>query len=221
MKPPRIAVDCNPPAASAINCNSIPPLVHLLPSEVAYFVENSLAANTKRAYLSDLEHFLAWGGLIPSTDQTVALYLAEHVGQHAVATLARRLVGISRAHSARGMPDPVKSELVRATMRGIRRRQGSHQRQAKPLLLAELVQLASCLGDSAKDVRDRALLLLGFAGAFRRSELVGLDVEDLTFVSQGVLISLRRSKSDQLGKGRTIAVPAGKAATCPVDAVKR
>jgi integrase len=188
---------------------------------VRRLVENSLSDNTKRAYLSDLAHFSQWGGAIPSSDRVVALYLAAHAEGLSIATLARRLVSIAKAHHAKGLLSPVASELVRATLKGIRREHGSLQTRAKPLLLEELIEVTSSLGDGLKDVRDRALLLLGFAGAFRRSELVGVDVEHLTRVRQGLLITLHRSKTDQFGASRTIAIPFGRNIACPVCAIER
>jgi hypothetical protein len=102
------------------------------------YVQAGIAPATRRAYRADLDHFAAWGGVIPSTDAQLAGYLAAHGDTLAVATLVRRLAAISVAHEAHGSPNPVRSPLVRATMRGIRRGRGSAQRQAKPLLRDDL-----------------------------------------------------------------------------------
>jgi hypothetical protein len=141
---------------SAINCN--------LPAPVAAFVRDSLAENSRKAYLSDLAEFERWGGTIPATDDTVAAYLADRADTLAVATLVRHVSSISKAHQARGVPSPTRSELVRATMRGIRRTRGRAQREAKPLLRDDLLLVLDAMGDGLKDIRDRALLLIGFAG---------------------------------------------------------
>lgn len=190
-----------------------------LPDPVAAYVRDSLSVNTRRAYLSDLAHFGAWGGTVPAPDTMVADYLAKHCETLSVATLSRRLASIAKAHRARGLPSPTKSELVKATLRGIKRRKGTAQKEAKPLLRDDLFQVLAAMGNDAKSVRDRVLLLIGFAGGFRRSELVGLDVEDIEHVRQGIVVTLRRSKTDQLGQGRKIGIPLGRTRWCPVTAL--
>jgi integrase len=185
------------------------------------YVQASVAPATLRAYRADLDHFTAWGGAIPSTDEQVAAYLAAHAGAFAVATLTRRLASISQAHAILNVPSPTGSALVRATMRGIRRTRGSVQRQAKPLLRDDLFLVLDHMVDDIRAARDRALLLIGFAGGFRRSEIVGLNVEDIESVRQGLIISLRHSKTDQEGHGRRIGVPVGRIRWCPVAALSR
>lgn len=192
-----------------------------LPDNVAAYVEQSLSASTRKSYASDLAHFEAWGGSVPATDTSVARYLAEHADELRVATLVRRLATISKAHTAKGLPSPTASELVRATIRGIKRSRGTAQTEAKPLLRDDLFSVLERMGDDTKSVRDRALLLIGFAGGFRRSELVGLDVGDIEHARQGLIIHLRRSKTDQNGAGRKIAIPFGRTRWCPVAAVDR
>jgi integrase len=122
---------------------------------------------------------------------------------------------ISKAHEARALQNPTRSELVRATMRGIKRTRGCAQREARPLLRDDLLLVLDAMGDGLKDTRDRALLLIGFAGALRRSELVGLDVGDVEHVRQGIVLTLRRSKTDQDGQGRKIGIPFGRTRWCP------
>jgi integrase len=184
------------------------------------YVRESLAANTRKAYLYDLAHFEAWGGAIPASPELAAAYLAQHAGQLAVATLVRRVASISKAHEARGLPNPCRAEIVKATLRGIKRHKGCAQDQAKALVRDDLFRVLDAMDDSVKDLRDRALLLLGFAGGFRRSELVGLDVSDLEHVRQGIIVHLRRSKIDQEGAGRKIGIPHGRTRHCPVLALE-
>lgn len=179
-------------------------------------VYNSLSENTKRAYAADLRHFQGWGGAVPTTPEIVAGYLARLAETHKAATINRRLASISKAHRAIAVTDPCKAELVKATMRGIRRKLGTAQREARPLLKEDLFAILERMGDRPKDLRDKALLLVGFAGAFRRSELVGLDVADIEHVRQGMIVTLRRSKTDQDGKGRKIGIPFGRTRWCPV-----
>ena len=153
--------------ASAVNCAE-------LPDAVARYVCDSLAENTRRAYQSDLRHFEVWGGSLPASPETVAVYLAAHADHLSVTTLIRRLASLSKAHQVRGLSNPIRSEFVRATLRGIKRRRRRTPVQAKPLLRDDLLLVLDAMGNDLKDLRDRAILLIGFAGALRRSELVAL-----------------------------------------------
>jgi len=188
-------------------------------SIVREYVRDSISENTKRAYRSDLRHFRDWGGTIPATDVMLADYLARHAGTLSVATLVRRIASISKAHSAKGLPNPARSELVKSTLRGIKRVNGRSQRRAKPLTKEDLFSALAAMGDTLKDSRDRALLLIGFAGGFRRSELVAINCTDIESVRQGVVIHVRRSKTDQEGVGRKIGIPHGRTRWCPVTAL--
>jgi integrase len=187
------------------------------PASVSDFVTQSLSAASKRAYQADMSHFMAWGGTLPSSPELVARYIADHAQTHKVATLRRWLASLSKAHQLAGEINPVSSGLVKATLRGIRRTLGTAQREAKPLLRDDLFAILERMGNRPIDMRDRALMLIGFAGAFRRSELVALDVADIEHVRQGVVINLRFSKTDQDGKGRKIGIPFGRTHWCPVN----
>ncbi len=190
----------------------------LSPTVRAYLRE-AMSANTRAAYQSDLRHFLCWGGTLPASDAMLADYLADHACLLSVATLVRRLASISRAHQARALPNPTGSELVRATLRGIKRAHGGPQRRAKPLVREDLFAVLAAMGDALKDARDRALLLNGFAGGFRRSELIGIDCTDIETVRQGIVVHIRRSKTDQEGAGRKVGIPHGRTRWCPVTAL--
>jgi len=187
-----------------------------LSEQVRTYVRDSVSANTRRAYKTDLEHFAAWGETIPCGPEAVASYLAEHADTLAVSTLKRRLAAISVAHEARGHGSPTSSKIVKATMRGIQRTKSTAQRQAKPILVEDLMRIMAMLGDGPKDVRDKALLLIGFAGGFRRSELVAINCNDIKLVRQGMTVTIRRSKTDQTGEGRTIGIPFARGRYCPV-----
>lgn len=189
------------------------------PRAVQELLHAAISENTRRAYRSDLAHFRAWGGTIPAEPDAVAAYLADWAGRLSVASLARRVASIARAHTSQGLKSPTRSDLVTGTLKGIRRKYGVAQYQATPILKEDLIAMVSDLS-GAKGVRDRALLLLGFAGAFRRSELVGLDVADLEFVDRGLFAILRRSKTDQEGAGRKVAIPFARGSMCPVRATK-
>ena len=186
---------------------------------VRTYVHAATSDNTRRAYRSDLRHFIEWGGTVPASDVMVADYLARHAGTLSVATLARRVASISKAHAAKGLPSPARSELVRSTLRGIRRTHGQPQRRARPLTKEDLFSVLATTGDGPRDARDRALLLVGFAGAFRRSELVAIDCADIEPVKQGVVVHVHRSKTDQEGAGRKVGIPHGRTRWCPVTAV--
>ncbi len=200
----------------AISCTDQP----ALSLEVSSYLRASLSDNSRKAYRSDLNHFISWGGTVPASPEMVAAYLAAHAGQHAVATLARRLVSISKAHAARGLPSPIGAELVRATLRGIRRTHGSIQRQVAPAVREDLLLMVAGLS-GIKGLRDKALLLIGFAGAFRRSELVSLTLADIEKAQQGLIIQLRFSKTDQAGEGRKVAIPFARGSVCPVLALQQ
>ena len=147
-----------------------------MPSAKA-FAEASRSASTKRCYASDLRHFKANGGSVPATAHRVARYLAAFSDVLSVATLQRRLWAIQEAHLRRGFDNPVATTKVRDTMRGIRRTLGARQQSAVALTRGDLLQLANAGGQGTlHSLRNRAMLLLGFAGAFRRSELVALTV---------------------------------------------
>lgn len=189
------------------------------------YIDAATAPNTRRAYRSDWEHFTGWCmmyGLpsLPATPETVTLYLGALAGVAKVSTVQRRLTAIAKAHRAAGCETPTKSEAVHLTMRGIRRTHGVAPDQKAPAVLADLRAMLAVLPNNLIGARDRAILLLGFAGAFRRSELVALDVTDLAFGERGLTVTLRRSKGDQEGEGAKKGIPFGRhALTCPVTAV--
>lgn len=210
------------PKTVSLDINS-PDLVanHLLPENVRQFVCNSISHNTRRAYRADLAHFQHWGGAIPTISSVVAAYVADLAATHATATIQRRIAALSRAHLALGLPDPTKVDPARSTLAGIRRMNGSAAKAAKPLLRDDLFLVMDNIGQSSRDIRDRALLMVGFAGGFRRSELVGLNMSDIQFTSQGMIINIRRSKTDQFGNGRVVGIPFGKSQYCPVVATTK
>jgi hypothetical protein len=205
-------VECAGPLPAALSCDD---------AEVLRFVAAARSPNTRRAYQSDVEHFIAWGGTIPADVSMIARYLARQATDLTSTTLARRMVGIWRAHLDRGFDDPTKEDSVRTVLRGIRRVHARPQNRVAPLVVEELLAICERLGDSLRDIRDRALLLVGFAGAFRRSELVAVDVEDIEKAAAGVVINIRRSKTDQECHGRKVAVQYGHSALCPVQALDR
>jgi integrase len=204
----------------AVDCKSLgDDAEHDLAERVRRLVQAATSENTKRAYRADLAHFLANGGALPATAADVAVYLARFGGELAIATLARRVVAIGRAHVGLGLRDPCRAELVRLTLRGIRRTYGRPQRQAQALTKEQIGLIVASLGNSLRDLRDRALLLVGFYGAFRRSELTAIDCNSIARSNSGMVITIRKSKTDQEGKGRDVVIPRGGGGSCPVEAV--
>jgi integrase len=197
-------------------------------SRAEAYARNATAENTRRGYRSDWAGFAAWceaagQEALPARPETVACYISELAATHKPATIARHLAAIASAHKARGFPSPASMQhgAVAAVWHGIRRTHGTAQTQKSPLLTADLRRMAGALDEGVMGARDRALLLVGFAGAFRRSELVGLDIEDCEFGRDGLVITLRRSKTDQEAQGRKIGIPYGSnPETCPVRALQ-
>jgi len=186
------------------------------------FIRASKAENTLRGYRSDWRNFVAWcegHGVcpLPALPEVVASYIAECAARLKVGTIQRRLNAITEAHKAVGVDSPTSAGIVRNTLKGIRRSLGTAPVQKAPALTDDIRAMIGVADAGLIGLRDRALILLGFAGAFRRSEVVGLDAADLDFGKDGLTVHLRRSKTDQSGEGRKIGVPYGSNPdTCPV-----
>lgn len=187
------------------------------------YVHAATSDNTRRAYQADVEHFIKMGGELPATPKMVASYLKECAGKINPRTLARRLTAIRQWHKLKGdvVKDPTQDPLVTKTMRGIARLHGKPRRQALALRLKELDKISEYLlaHESLINIRNRALVLVGFFGAFRRSELVAMQWEHVEFVSDGIVITLPRSKTDQTGEGQKSVIPFGNDLRCPVRAL--
>src|SRR5215218_10523829 len=176
------------------------------------------APETLRAYRADLACFRAWcaqegqPAAIPAAPETVGAYLASLAPRYRLATLRRRLAALARAHRSAGHRLDTGHPAIRETLRGIVRRHGAPQRRAAALATAEVRKLvAACRGDLA-GLRDRALLLLGYAAALRRSELAAVEHEHLRFTAEGIELLLPRSKGDAAGEGVRVGVPRGQRA---------
>ncbi len=185
-----------------------------LGQEARGYLAASRSESTDRSYRTGWARFTAWADAhavpsLPASPGTVALYVADLARTAKPATIDARLAAISAAHRAAGHESPTKAEPVRLVRRGVRRTVGTAQRQVRPVNVVDLRAMVNGLGDDVAGHRDRALLLLGFAGALRRSELVGLDVADMVEGPDGLTLTLRRSKTDPEGAGRTVGVPHG------------
>ena len=205
-----------------------------LHTEANEYLAASRAQNTTRAYKSDWAGFVVWCELqgrepLPATPETVALYLTDLARTHKPTTIQRKMSSITQAHVAavRSGDSPTKSHLVQQVWKGIARTKRVAPKGKTPLLPADIQAIAHhltpyILSQSLKATRDCALLLLGFTGAMRRSELVALEREDITETTEGLVVQIRRSKTDQEGVGRKIGIPYGKnPETCPVHALKK
>jgi len=197
-------------------------LVPLSLDQAKEFARHSKADSTIRGYRSDWRDFSSWCDAnsqrpLPANPETVAAYIAECAGRLKVGSIQRRLNAIAEAHKAMSMDSPTSSGMVKATLKGIKRTLGTATVQKAPAVTADILAMVEVSDDGVIGLRDRALILLGFAGAFRRAELVALDVRDLDFNRDGLTITLRRSKTDQEGQGRKIGIPYGSnPETCPV-----
>lgn len=190
-----------------------------LPAHLADSIEQAkelIAARhstaTRLAYDSDLKAFNAWtrtNGLasLPASIEAVVLFLAELSGQGMKpASIARKVAAIKFAHRQANLPSPTDSEPVKATMAGIKRTRGTAPRQVSPATVEVIEQLLAACDDSKAGFRDKALIALGFAAALRRSELAAIELKDIQVSERGLVITLPRSKTDQEGKGQTVAV---------------
>ena len=189
---------------------------------------NSRARSTRRSYDAAWRRFEAWAkahGVVPlqAAPDTVALYLASLVVEaRRASTIARALVAIGQVHRNLGHSAPGEDARVRRVLEGIRRRLGVASSPKEALSPESISRMLATCGDDPRGARDRALLALGMASGLRRSELVGLDVDDIAFVPEGVIVSLRHSKTDQQGAGRRVGVRFGaEESTCPVRLLRR
>ncbi len=194
-------------------------------------LKSSKANNTLRAYKSDFKDFgsfCAKHGLnsLPSEPKIVSLYLTHLSKNSKISTLRRRLVSISMVHKLKGHYFDTKHPIIVENLMGIKRTKGSLQKGKKPILINHLKLIVDVIGEQKKDeikkLRDKSIILVGFGGGFRRSELVSIDHEDLEFVPEGLKITIKRSKTDQFGEGMIKGLPYFDNETyCPVLNLKK
>lgn len=218
-----------PPAASpqTLAALSAPtgvgtPLDITLATQHRAILAAATADNTRRAYRSAVNHFLAWGGVLPADEAAIIRYLLTYASTLNPRTLALRVTALSQWHVHQGFPDPAATPTVRKTLTGIARTHGRPNKKAKALPIEDLERIVTLL-DSAgtlKAFRDNALLQVGFFGAMRRSELVGIDVGHLGWTHEGIEIMLPRSKTDPFREGIVKAIPYGDGPCCPAKALR-
>lgn len=190
------------------------------------YIDGSLAANTRRAYTTDFRAFVNWcestgAASLPADPTTVAAYFSAMADAgKKPSTIDRARAAIKLAHETAGAADPTSHKSVKLTLKGIRRTRGTAADRKAPILTSDVQAMVSALPEGLIGVRDRAIILLGFAGAFRRSELSGIAVEHIEHTAEGVKVYLPRSKTDQEGQGRYVGIKRGSnPATCPVRAL--
>ena len=193
-------------------------------------LRSSKAQNTLRAYKADYKDFASFcikNGFkpMPSEPKVITLYLTHLSKTSKFSTLKRRLASISVIHKISGHYIDVKHPMITENLMGIKRILGSYQKSKKPILINDLKSIIDVIDkdkNERKRFKNRALILLGFSGGFRRSELVGIDYEDLDFVTEGVKIFVKRSKTDQSGEGMIKGIPYFTNQNyCPVISLKK
>ncbi|MDQ2950324.1 MAG: integrase, partial [Acidobacteriota bacterium] len=185
------------------------------------------AGSTRRAYEHDWKQFRIWCEQhrldpLPASPECLILYATDLTKNQnrKLNTLQRRLAAISQLHQQTGFEPPTRAWAVKQFLTGLRRELGVAPNRKRPVLTDDLKQIVAEIPDTLLGKRDRALLLLGFSGAFRRSELVALNTDDLETTRDGLIVRLRKSKTDQQGEGRAVGIPRGaEALTCPVAAL--
>jgi len=194
-------------------------------------LKNSKANNTLRAYKSDFKDFGAFcakHGLssLPSEPKTVSIYLTHLSKNSKISTIRRRLVSISMVHKLKGHYLDTKHPIITENLLGIKRVKGSIQKGKKPILINHLKSIVNVIDEQKceeiKKLRDKSIILIGFGGGFRRTELISIDHEDLEFVAEGLKITIRKSKTDQLGEGMMKGLPYfSNEIYCPVTTLKK
>lgn len=187
------------------------------------YLNSATAENTRTTYRSAIRQFERWGGKLPTDRDTVIRYLLDHAETRNVRTLDLHLTALSQWHRYQGFTDPTQDPTVRKTLNGMRRLHGKPKKKAKALRLEHIARILAWLKqqpNGLKKTRDLALVQVGFFGAFRRSELVAIRVEDLVWDQDGLNIRLSRSKTDQQGEGLERVIPTGVGSVCAVRAVR-
>ena len=204
--------------------------IKALHEETLNNLKTSKAINTLRAYRSDFKDFAAFCAKhgfksMPTDPKVVSLYLTHLSKTSKISTLRRRLVSISVVHKLKGNYLDTKHPVIIENLMGIKRTKGSKQTGKKPILISHLKQIINVINEQNIEeivkLRNKTLILIGFGGGFRRTELISIDYEDLEFVNEGVKIELRRSKTDQFGEGMIKGLPYFSNETyCPVMNLK-
>lgn len=186
------------------------------------FAKASRAESTRREYAKDISYFVKQGGTLPASPSVVADWLALVASRLAPATIQRRMIALHSWHKEHGHPSPINDVRVKQVFSGITRTVGAAQRAVKPLVRDDLLAVLAAVRQQKplRAARDTALLLVMFGGALRRSSAVQLRVEDITDHEYGIDLLLRKSKTDQAGRGLTVSIPYALGEQCPVRAIE-
>lgn len=208
--------------------HQVPAHLEDLARRTVEFAEASLSAGTRRKYATAWRQFETWctrTGFesLPARPEVVAMYLTHRVETGcSVSTVELDGSAINAAHEAMGIDSPTRDRVVRRVMKGIRRTKGTRPTQKSPVSVKQLRRMVAALPDTNRGARDHLVLVLGFASAMRREELAALDTSDVEEVEDGLRVVIRRSKTDQEGRGRTIGIPYGShPSTCPVRVLRQ
>ncbi|MBX3710305.1 MAG: tyrosine-type recombinase/integrase [Gammaproteobacteria bacterium] len=199
----------------------VPPSNNTIPLSNRYQIA-ATSDNTRRAYQADIRHFESWGGQLPTTTDAVLRYLHAFAETLNPRTLSRRITAIKQWHRYQRLADPTEAPIVSKTLIGITRIHGKPKDKAPPLLPEHLIQITDYLAaqSTLADFRDSALLQVGFLGAFRRSELVAIRMEDINWQPAGIEILIPKSKTDPSNQGQYCVIPNGNNELCAVRALK-
>ena len=215
--------------SAKIEVHTAQPISKILSQKVADYARKGLdgAANTKRAYQTDLKYYRSWCAEtnqveMPATAATLAAYVSHLADTHKWASINRKLSAIRKLHELNNLDLPTKDRAFRAVMEGIKRTNGVRQKQAPAFKMKELKNILRGIDTTTNaGLRDKCLILLGFAGAYRRSELVSLNIEDVHFSDDGAIISLSKSKTNQYGEAEEKAFFfSPEADFCPIRTLK-
>lgn len=192
------------------------------------FLTTTIADSTRAIYARDWKGFTRWctsHGLsnLPSSPEVVACYFTSlAMKEYRVTTIRRHCAAIAAAHREAGYPTPTSHPSIKELLHGITRKIGTPAKPVDALLSEDIKQIIGAMPNTFLGTRDKAIILIGFAGAFRRSEIVGMNVDNLSYRDEGLVILLARSKTDQRGEGRLVGIPYGKNPnTCPIVALQK
>lgn len=187
------------------------------------YLESATSDNTRKAYRSDIRHYEQWGGMLPATPDKIIHYLQSFADKLNSRTLSRRIIAIKHWHTYQGFPDPTAHPVVTKTMIGITRIHGKPKAKACPLSPDDLKKISEVLSKdpSLISLRDNAILQIGYFGALRRSEIIGIHCEHITWQKEGIGLLLPSSKTDQTHEGQYCAIPYGNDLLCPVKALEK
>lgn len=223
MKPvPPTLTGILPP--SLPNTGAATPLTEIDQARHRQYLAAATSENTRRTYRSAVRQFERWGGKLPTDRDTLVRYLLDHAQSRNARTLDLHLTALGQWHRVQGFMDPTQDPLVKKTLRGMRRVHGRPKKKAKALRLEHIAQMVEWLMNQPEGLvksRNLALILAGYFGAFRRSELVAIKVEDLAWEEEGLIIRLPRCKTDQQGEGLERMIAASTGSICPVRAVRK